>query len=296
MIKQINLVGLSSLNNDTFIDAFGMANFVILSFPLAYALGTSLALSTKVSSDCKTRRYGQCGQHLNQLLVVYAAGIVPICVLIWFCGPLLKLCGQGPARSERAQRLVRLQLPAVVAQCALVGYSSFLIAMQKSFIPLMVALPFVAVHAIQCYVYFGILKLGADSCALANNVTFVGMFIALQIYLKAKARSHPESAISRALDRKLFDCDGLKRGFGGFVKLAGHSLVLFFFENVSVEAIALMSGELDKHQQAAMVVVYTFSFLVLYWPQSLADATTVLIAPRFTEMTSGYDRITIAQE
>ena len=172
LLFQINLVFVSMLNDENMVAGIGLANAIIYCFPLSLTYGVSSVLETLVSQAYGSGEYYLCGLYLNRQIFVLTILFIPIAYIVTNSGSLLvSIFAQNEMASFFCQEYMCALLPGMYIYCIQLSYCFFFTAMEKSYIPMLIQIIFLPLHALLCYIFVFQLNLGFHGTTIAFNLT-----------------------------------------------------------------------------------------------------------------------------
>lgn len=119
------------------------------------------------------------------MIFVMTVAYLPLAILLWHATPLLIILGQDAQAAEYAGLYMRIQLPGIYLQCLFDGISIFYTAMEKSYIPMLVQIVCIPLHALWCYLLIYVCRFDIYGCAMAVNVTYSLCLVAIKLVINA---------------------------------------------------------------------------------------------------------------
>lgn len=147
-------------------------------------MGMASALDTLCGQSYGAKQFHMLGIYMQRAMVILMVVSIPIAV-IWFnTGWILKALGQAPDIAEEAGVYARFMLPSLFAYGLLQCLVRFL-QTQNIVFPMMVTSAVATlIHMLVCWILVFKSGLGSKGAALANSISYWNNVILLALYVK----------------------------------------------------------------------------------------------------------------
>ncbi|KAJ7535560.1 hypothetical protein O6H91_12G038800 [Diphasiastrum complanatum] len=234
-------------------------------------MGMASALETLCGQAYGAKQYRMLGIFLQRAILVLYLTSLPIAVLWWNMGNLLKAVGQDPEISVAAGEYARWLIPTIFAYASLQPLLKFL-QTQSVVLPMAVisltTLPF---HILLCWLVIFKLGMGFRGAALSLGISNWLTVALLAAYVKFSPRCKKTwTSFSREAYNDL----------GSFFKLAIPSAVMLCLEIWSFQVLVILSGLLpDPQLQTSTFTICLTNLIFMYMvPFSLSAAVSTRVS------------------
>ncbi|MCB1328985.1 MAG: MATE family efflux transporter, partial [Maritimibacter sp.] len=230
----------------------------------AFAVMPLVSSAAEKSDETRVRRVTRMGLWMS---VGFALAILPV---LWFSAPLLVALGQDPALAEGAQEYLRIMGWGVIPALAVMVLKSYLSALERTQVQLLVVLAAAAANAVINYAlifgHWGMPELGIRGAAIASLAVQAISVLALGLYA---TRFFPSHRLFHRLWRPDWEALRGVAAMGGQIGLTVLAEVgLFTFASILVGLLGTVA--LAAHGIALQLA--SISFMV---PLGLSNAATV---------------------
>ncbi|WOK93374.1 protein DETOXIFICATION 16 [Canna indica] len=237
----------------------------------SFLLGMSTALDTLCGQAFGAKEYYMLGIHMQRAMIVLTLASIPIAVIWYYTGPILKLCGQDPDIAAEAGLYAQWMIPSLFAYGLLQCHVRFL-QTQNIVFPMMLSTAATALfHVLVCWILIYKSGLESKGAALANAISYWTNVLILALYITlAPACNKTWTGFSREALNDI----------SNFIKLAVPSATMTCLEFWSFELLVLLSGLLPNPQLETSVLSISLNTasMVYMVPFGLAAAVSTRVS------------------
>lgn len=243
-------------------------------------MGMASALDTLCGQSYGAKQYHMLGIYMQRAMLILMVVSIPVAVIWFSTGSILKLVGQDPDIAEEAGLYARFMLPSLFAYGLLQCLVRFL-QTQNIVLPMMLSSGIATLlHVVICWILVFKSGLGSKGAALANAISYWNNVILLALYVKFSS--------SCAKTWTGFSTEAL-HDIIAFVKLAIPSAGMVCLEMWSFEMIVLLSGLLPHPKLETSVLSICLNTAGVMWmiPFGLSGAVSTRVS---NELGAGHPR------
>ncbi|EFJ15284.1 hypothetical protein SELMODRAFT_118985 [Selaginella moellendorffii] len=227
-------------------------------------MGMSAALETLCGQAYGAKQHSLLGVYLQRAIFVLLLISIPISILWFYIGDVLRALGQDPLISSHTEEYARFLVPGLFGS-ALVWPSVKFLQAQYVVAPMAIfSLITAIVHVFLCWIFIYQLHIGAKGAAICVSISYWLNALMLLAYIKFSSTC--KTTFTGITKNALHD-------FRGFFKLAIPATVMICFEACSFEILTLLSGLLPNPQLETSTLV-TFYMI----PSGFSAAVSTRVA------------------
>lgn len=253
LLQFVNLMFLGKANDKLLLGACGFGNCWTFVMVISVVNGLGTAIDTFCSQAFGARDYLGLGRAFNRGTVLVNLAAIPMLVVSWEVGPVLRFLGYSPRLADYVCEYVRWQMPAVILEIEFGQLVRFFSA-QRVFKPqLYINLCAALFHAVACYIAVVVLDLRIRGAALALDCTALLHVSLAYSYIRFSGRFTQTWV---PLDREAFS------GWGEFVRVAIPNALMVIPLYLGLFLLGLEAGYLRPADMAAHSIMNSLtSFL-----------------------------------
>ncbi|XP_057973466.1 protein DETOXIFICATION 27-like [Malania oleifera] len=250
--------------------SISIANTVIVGFNFGLLLGMASALETLCGQAFGARRYHMLGEYLQRSWIVLFLCCFLLLPVYVYATPILKLMGQAEDVAEQSGLVALWLIPLHFSFAFQFPLQRFLQSQLKTGVIAWVSLAAFLVHVIVSWLFVYVLKLGVVGTAIALDLSWWFIGIALFLYVVWGGCPLSWSGFSM----------GAFSGLWEFLKLSAASGVMLCLENWYYRILILMTGYLENAEIAvnALSICMTINGWEMMIPLAFFAATGVRVA------------------
>lgn len=163
--------------------AIGMGNVLIGMFCMAFCFGLNGTLESKVSMAYGSKDYEMCALWLNRGRMINTFLMLPIAVLFFQSGNILKSIGQDEEVADMAAQFTIYLIPGTWAMVQFDATKRFCTSQFKAELPFYTQLFTTILHVISCFYFIQYLDLKMFGAAITLNLTYFLNMVILDLWI-----------------------------------------------------------------------------------------------------------------
>ncbi|KAJ7559509.1 hypothetical protein O6H91_04G088500 [Diphasiastrum complanatum] len=248
-----------------------LANSIASVTGTSLLMGMASALETLCGQAYGAKQYRMLGIFLQRAILVLYLTSLPIAVLWWNMGNLLKAVGQDPEIAVAAEEYARWLIPSLFAYASLQPLLKFL-QTQSVVLPMaLILLSTLLLHILLCWLVIFKLGMGFRGAAISLGISNWLAVVLLASYVKFSPRC---KTTWTSFSREAYN------GMGSFIKLAIPSAVMLCLEIWSFQVLVILSGLLpDPQLQTSTFTICLTNLVFMYMvPFGLSAAVSTRVS------------------
>eukprot|EP00697_Spironema_sp_BW2_P008142 gnl/Spiro4/22651_TR11171_c0_g1_i1.p1 gnl/Spiro4/22651_TR11171_c0_g1~~gnl/Spiro4/22651_TR11171_c0_g1_i1.p1 ORF type:complete len:607 (-),score=109.94 gnl/Spiro4/22651_TR11171_c0_g1_i1:277-2070(-) len=178
----VGLVFVGHLNSRESLAAAALATLFTNITGFSVLIGMSSAIETLAPQSYGAKRYSMVGLFVQRSITVTTFAMIPLFVLWWTAGSLLKLLGQPPDVADLAGTYVRIQILALWPYFVFDAMRKWMQAQHVVHPPIVVSFTAALIHPLVCFlliVYFDLGLIGASLSSVISNWILFSLMVAV---------------------------------------------------------------------------------------------------------------------